>query len=70
MKYDMGLIIDNPNANWEPLIGGDGFSQSTADFDVQGNIMSLICSDSFIGETLFPSPGIHFTGMFISCATL
>lgn len=70
MKFDMDSLVNNPEAMWGPLIGDDGFSQSTADFEVQGNIMSLVYGDNFIAETSFPDPAINFYGMFRGCQTL
>ena len=45
------------------------FTGITCEFDVQGNIMSLIYGDNFSGQTVIPS-GASFNMLFKSCGNL
>ena len=46
------------------------FSGSTAQFSVEGNIMSLFYGDYFSGQTSLPSNGYQLTGLFNRCTGL
>ena len=46
------------------------FSGTTADFDVEGNIMSLLYGDNFSGQTSLEGKDYTFYGLFSGCTTL
>ena len=58
---------DNPTYGYN--YGQNTFSGSTAEFSVEGNIMSLIYGDNFINQTTLKS-GYTFHGLFDCCTGL
>jgi len=49
----------------------NAFSGSTAGFNVEGNILSMIYGDNFIGKTSFPSGSVYnFVRFFQNCTGL
>ena len=53
----------------EAIIGVGGFS-STGRFDVEGNIMSLLYGDNFIGKTNLTGKDYTFYELFLDCTRL
>jgi hypothetical protein len=67
LKYDARTLYDNPDIEWHnstPCLFNNG--DGSAQFEVQGNIMSLIYGDDFTGNTSLDYNGreIKFNGMF------
>jgi len=67
LKYDATNLYDNPDIEWYsdmPCLFNIGYG--TAQFEVQGNIMSLIYGDDFTGQTSLDYNGreIKFGYMF------
>ena len=63
------LLIKGSNAAY----GDSSFFNyfiSTANFNVEGNIMSLIYGDNFIGQTTLDSSGYNFKHLFYNCNKL
>lgn len=46
------------------------FSGTTANFDVEGNIMSLLYGDNFVGQTSLGGANFIFRNLFNSCTSL
>ena len=54
-----------------PVVGFGTFGDSSAAFNVYGNIMSLIYGDNFSGQTQFPSGSeYNFNSLFASASTV
>ena len=51
-------------------VGVSNFTCSMGSFDVEGNIMSLVWGDNFIGKTTFNNLQTSFSGLFSWCNTL
>ena len=53
-----------------PDRGGIGTFSSTGEFDVEGNIMSLVYGDNFIGQTDLTRKDFAFENLFLDCWNL
>ena len=58
------------NVNNEEAISGIGGFSSTGRFDVEGNIMSLLYGDNFIGKTNLTGKDHAFFELFLDCTGL
>ena len=56
--------------NLIPSSGGIGKFSSTGEFDVEGNVMSLLYGDNFIGQTSLVGKNYAFVNLFNGCLNL
>ena len=75
-----GVVIANLDNGDRILVKGENvkygkssdmtFFATTGDFEVSGNIMSLIYGDNFVGQTAFNGGTYNFYGLFNNCTGL
>ena len=63
------ILIKGSNTTYASSLYDCHF-KSTGNFNVEGNIMSLIYGDNFIGQTTLDSAGYNFMSLFYNCSKL
>ena len=69
LSTDATLLIKGTNTAYGTSSYYNYFT-STQNFEVEGNIMSLIYGDNFVGQTILDSSGYNFKYLFYNCTKL
>ena len=64
------LLVKGSNIAYGNYSNYFNYFVSTGEFNVSGNIMSMIYGDNFIGQTPLDSIGYNFRGLFYNCTKL
>ena len=65
LDTDEKLLIKGSNSSYM-----NNYFTATGNFNVEGNIMSLLYGDNFAPQIILPSWGSTFSGLFMNCTTL